>query len=83
MVKYVVMCRSITSAQRCARLLEKNLIRAVVIRAPRALTETGCAYAIVIGKKFKEAVELLQKNDMPFGKIYEMDGEGEYREVSL
>lgn len=83
MEKYIVMCRSVTSAQRCASLLEKNLVRASVTRAPRSLSSGGCAYGIVVHKKLKEAVEVLRKNEMPIGRIYALESGGGYREVSL
>jgi membrane-associated PAP2 superfamily phosphatase len=80
---YYIMCRSVTSAQRCARLLERAVIRASVVKAPKALTSHGCGYALRLRGKLDEAVSLLRKNAMPIGKIYAVGADGEYREVSI
>ena len=79
----LILCRSVTSAQRCARLLESALIRASVTKAPRELTGSGCGYALELKGKLEEAVSLLRKKDMPFGKVFVREGSGEYREVRL
>lgn len=79
---FYIMCRSVTSAQRCARLLERAVIRSSVIKAPKPLTAHGCGYALRLHGKLEEAVALLRKNAMPIGKIYAADASGEYREVS-
>ena len=39
--QYLILCRSVTSAQRCARLLQSSLIRASVTKAPSGLTKAG------------------------------------------
>ena len=83
MKHYLIMCRSVTSAQRAARLLEAALIRAAVVKAPANLTRSGCAYAVRIRSKLEEAVRLLRRNELAFGKIYVTEDGKEYREVSL
>ena len=83
MKHYLIMCRSITSAQRAARLLERSLIRAAVVKAPSNLTRSGCAYAVRLHAKAEEAVRILRRNEIAFGRIYLSEDEKEYREVSL
>ena len=70
MTQYLIMCRSLTHAQRSARLLERQGISAAVIKAPQELSRHGCAYAVSLHKRFDEAVQLLRKNDMLTGKLY-------------
>lgn len=82
MKQYLIMCRSVTSAQRAARLLERSLIRAAVTKAPSHLTRSGCAYAVRLHAKVEQAVRLLLQNDISFGKIYATDDGNEYREES-
>jgi len=77
------MCRSVTSAQRCVRLLERSLIRAVVTKAPQKLTAHGCGYAVRLHNKLEEAVSILRRNEMPIGKIYFVNADGDSREVSV
>ncbi len=83
MKQYLIMCRSVTSAQRAARLLERSLIRAAVTKAPSHLTRSGCAYAVRLHAKVEQAVRLLRQNDISFGKIYATDDGNEYREESF
>ena len=83
MEKYIIMCRSITAAQRCARQLEASLIRAAVIKAPREISSGGCGYCLTLKNKIKEAVALLRGKNIPFGKIYVYDESAGYREVSV
>lgn len=77
------MCRSVTSAQRCARLLDRALIRTAVVKAPKELTAHGCGYALRLHGRVDKAVVLLRKNAMPIGKIFAYEPDGEYREVSI
>ena len=83
MKHYLIMCRSVTSAQRAARLLENALIRAAAVKAPKALTRSGCGYAVRVRAEAERAVRLLRKNEIAIGKIYYTEDGNEYREVSL
>ena len=80
---YLIMCRSLTGAQRAAKLLERSLIRASVTKAPAQLTRGGCAYALRIYKKTEEAVGMLRRNEIAFGKVFLRDEDGGYREVQF
>lgn len=64
-------------------MLERALIRATVVKAPKELTAHGCGYALRLRGKLEEAVFLLRKNAMPIEKIFAAGPDGEYREVSL
>ena len=44
-MQYLIMCRSLTWAQRSAALLERGGITASVVKAPQGLSPSGCAYA--------------------------------------
>lgn len=83
MKHYLIMCRSITSAQRAARLLERAMIRATVVKAPGRLSRNGCAYAVRIRTKPEEALGILRRNEIPIGKVFLTEDENEYREVLL
>ena len=43
---YLIIARSGTYAQRMQRVLARAGIRCQIFRAPRELTELGCAYAV-------------------------------------
>ena len=78
---YWIMCRSLTHAQRSARLLERAGITAVVVKAEAALSENGCRYAVKLSRRFEEAESILRRNDMIRGKIYRQDSTGRYEEL--
>lgn len=46
---YLIMARSVTFAQRMQKVLEQAGIRCQIFRAPRDLTNMGCAYAVRLG----------------------------------
>ena len=48
MEHYLIIARSVTYAQRMQRVLGRAGIRSRIFRAPRDLTDRGCAYAVQI-----------------------------------
>ena len=48
MEHYLIIARSVTYAQRMQRALARSGIRSRIFRAPRDLTDRGCAYAVQI-----------------------------------
>ena len=54
MEHYIILARSVTYAQRMQKALGRTGIRCQISRAPRNLTELGCAYAV-----------RLEVNDLP------------------
>ncbi|MBR1456039.1 MAG: DUF3343 domain-containing protein [Oscillospiraceae bacterium] len=82
MTQYLITCRSLTQAQRTARLLEKHGINAAVTKIPQELSQRGCTYAVSLRRKFEEAVTILRKNDLLNGKLYVRSGES-YTEVTV
>lgn len=51
MEHYLILARSVTYAQRMQRTLERNGIHCQIARAPRDLTEWGCAYVLRLASK--------------------------------
>lgn len=81
MTQYLIMCRSLTYAQRSARLLERAGITATVVKAPQGLTTGGCGYAVSLFKRFDESVAILKRNNLISGKLFKRTAQGEYTEV--
>lgn len=48
---YLLSCRSLTYAQRGARILERAGITGTVSRLPKGLSARGCAYCIVVSHR--------------------------------
>lgn len=78
----LILCKSLTNAQKGAFLLERRGITAVVVKAPLHLRNNGCGYALSLSRRAREAVEILKGNRLTLGRIYQREGNGDYREVS-
>ena len=83
MTQYLITFRSLTHAQRAARLLESNGLTATVIKAPQGLSGSGCAYAVTLRRRPSEAVTLLRRSKLRIGKVFQREAEGNYEEVRL
>ena len=83
MTQYLIMCRSLTYAQKSARLLERAGITAAVVKAPQNLSSGGCGYAVSVHRRQNEAVAVLKSRNIPIGKIYVKNEYEHYREVML
>ena len=81
-MQILIMCRSLTRAQRSELLLERRGIGASVVKAPQALRENGCGYAVVPHRHPAEAIALLRENGLLNGRIFRLEGNGRYTEVS-
>lgn len=82
-MKYLIMCKSLTNAQRAAILLERRGISASVVKAPQHLRENGCGYAVSLYRRLGEAVSLLKEANLLNGRIYVRQENGSYREASV
>ena len=81
MTQYLIMCRSLTNAQKSAKLLERNGIFGNIIKAPHELSGRGCGYAVSLHRGIDAAIAILTKNDLISGKIYARDEDDNYTEV--
>ena len=81
MTQYLILCRSLSTAQRAARTLERAGTTAMVVKAPAGLTTSGCGYAVSLRKDLESALSLLERNRIPYGKVFMKPQGGEYREV--
>lgn len=81
MTQYLIMCTSLTSAQRAHRQLESVGIASSVVKAPQGLNLNGCGYAVSLYRRFDEARYQLQKKNLINGKIFRRTESGEYVEV--
>ncbi len=51
---YLLSFRSLTFAQRAARVLERAGITGTVSRVPKAASTKGCAYCVIVAARHKE-----------------------------
>lgn len=81
MTQYLIMCTSLTGAQRARRLLENIGIASTVVKAPQGLNTRGCGYALSLYRRADEAVARLAAKGMLTGKVFRRAETGEYVEV--
>jgi hypothetical protein len=81
---YLIMCRSLTYAQRVAYTLERAGIPARILRSPAAISPKGCSYSVRVGERqLSRAMSILAQKKLPYLGIYVgRRGDG-YREVEL
>ncbi len=75
MEKVMILCRSMTQAQRGQRLLERSGIVSTTVKAPLHLTRSGCGYGLVLRRHAAEAARLLKEAGLLNGKIYQWENE--------
>lgn len=80
-MKYLIMCSSLTNAQRAAQLLEKRGIGAAVVKAPQHLRANGCGYSVSLYRRLGEAVSILKGANLLTGRVYLRTDDGSYREA--
>ncbi len=84
MLNYLIMCRSLTYAQKIANTLERAGIHAWVIRSPASITPSGCSHSVKIAQKnLTRALQLIHSFRLSYVGIYMRTEEEGYQEVSL
>ena len=80
----LILCRSLTYAQRTAAVLERAGISAHILRSPAAISTTGCSHSVKISqRRLAQALVVLKKVEMTPKQIYMTEADGSYREVRL
>lgn len=84
MVSYLILCRSLTYAQRTARALERAGIKGHVMRMPRQIADEGCGYCVKIAEKWlSKALVLLRQSGLPPKQVYIQTADNSFDEVAL
>ena len=81
-MRYLLMFRSLTYAQRGARLLERAGVTGTLTRMPRSVAARGCSYGVLISSAhYDRAMEALSSGDLLPERIYTRDADGTVREA--
>lgn len=84
MVYYLIICRSLTYAQRTAAVLGRIGITAHIMRAPRAVAGEGCSHGVKIAqRRLTEALIALNRAGLSPSRVYLTAPDGSYQEVRL
>jgi hypothetical protein len=83
-VFYLLICRSLTYAQRTAKTLERAGITAIVTKTPQIISTDGCGYSVKVSAKFISNALIALKNAEQYPiKIFVFYADGNFGEVNL
>lgn len=84
MINYLLVCRSLTYAQRTAKALERAGIAAIVTRTPGEIASEGCGYCVKIPeRRLSETLVLLKNHELSPSRIYMIYSDGRLTEVPV
>ena len=84
MTHSLLMCRSLTYAQRTARSLERGGISGYIQRAPQGASNRGCGYCVKIrSTQLQAAIALLRGDGLPPERVLQQAGDREFQEVAF
>ena len=82
MLYYLIVCRSLTYAQRTAHVLERVGISGSVQRSPKLISREGCGYCVRIPeRRLTDALMILRREGMAPKQVFLQSADGEYSEV--
>ena len=84
MLYYLIVCRSLTYAQRTAIALERAGITARVMRSPKSISGEGCSHSVKIAQRsLPDSLQIMHRLGLKPKGIYITAGDGNYQEVAL
>ena len=84
MINYLMICRSLTFAQKAAKTLEKAGINASITKTPREISEKGCGYCVKVSeRRLNQALTTLKTHNLSPNKVYALFSDGNYSEVPI
>lgn len=84
MEQYLIMCRSLTYAQKALYTLERGGVRSSLVKVPQSVSHTGCSYGIRVSlKSLYSGIELLRSKNVSFGKVFRYMQDGSLEEVDV
>ena len=84
MVYYLIVCRSLTYAQRTARVLERAGISGYIMRAPKLISVEGCSHCVKVAERWlAPALKVLNREGLGPKRVFLQNEEGSYSEVTV
>ena len=84
MVYYLIVCRSLTYAQRTARVLERAGISGYIMRAPKLISGEGCSHCVKVAERWlAPALKVLTREGLGPKRVFLQNEEGSYSEVTV
>ena len=84
MVYYLIVCRSLTYAQRTARVLERAGMSGYIMRAPKLISGEGCSHCVKVAERWlAPALKVLNREGLGPKRVFLQNEEGSYSEVTV
>lgn len=84
MVYYLIVCRSLTYAQRTEKTLSRAGISAHILRSPKSIDSEGCSHSVKVSERsLAAALRVLSRAELSPKRIFVTYGDGSYQEVGL
>ena len=84
MLYYLIVCRSLTYAQRTAAALERAGITARILRSPKSVAGEGCSHSVKVSERnLAPALVTLARVGLSPKRVFIMVSDGSYKEVLL
>lgn len=84
MVYYLIVCRSLTYAQRTQMTLERAGITAHILRSPKVIDSEGCSHSVKVSERnLANALIVLAHAGLSPKRVFIMASDGSYKEVLL
>lgn len=84
MVYYLIVCRSLTYAQRTAAALERSGVTAHILRSPKVIDSEGCSHSVKVSERvLPQALVTLGRAGLSPKRVFIMASDGSYKEVML
>lgn len=84
MIYYLIVCRSLTYAQRTEKALARAGITAHILRSPKVIDSEGCSHSVKVAERsLSTALVVLARAGLSPKRVFIMAGDGSYKEVLL
>lgn len=84
MLYYLIVCRSLTYAQRTATALERAGILARILRSPKSVSSEGCSHCVRVARRDLEtALMILRRAQLEPKRVFAAQSDGSYMEIPL
>ena len=84
MIYYLILCRSLTYAQRTEKALVRAGITAHILRSPKVIDSEGCSHSVKVAERnLSVALVVLARAGLSPKRVFITAGDGSYKEVQL
>ena len=84
MLYYLIVCRSLTYAQRTAAALERAGIGARTVRSPKSISGEGCSHCVRVARQdLEHGLMVLRQVRLEPKRVFAAQSDGSYTEMVL